>query len=37
MAQHAFNELLLSTLYQLNLMILISLLVYSHQYNTYIV
>jgi hypothetical protein len=36
-AQLAFNELLLSSLYQLNLRILRSLLVYSHQQNTYIV
>jgi hypothetical protein len=37
MAQLAFNELLLSSLYQLNLGILCSLLVYSHQHNTYMV
>jgi hypothetical protein len=37
MAQLAFHELLLSSLYQQNPRILSSLLVYSHQHNTYIV
>jgi hypothetical protein len=34
---HNLHELLLSSLYQLNLRILCSLLIYSHQHNTYIV
>jgi hypothetical protein len=36
-AQLAFNELLLSNFYLLNLRIHSGLLVYSHQHNTYIV